>query len=137
MINEKTLNAIRYANIMADFDSHHYDSICKHYAHAKEKHPYFCNAMAPLNWPTKEWEKVDLRLSSVRARVSKAIKRKNLGWDDVLDCEVWEVLSAIAHGDIVHAVDECYDAIAVLLRTIDVLDGRQKLGKNETKGEAK
>lgn len=27
------------------------------------------------------------------------------------------------------AVEECYDTIAVLLRMVDVLEGRQKLGK--------
>lgn len=44
---------------------------------------------------------------------------------------------AIANGNTAHAVEECYDAISVLLRTIDVLEGRQKLGKPETKGETK
>ena len=34
-------------------------------------------------------------------------------------------------GNAERAVDEAYDAIAVLLRIIDVLEGRQKLGKPE------
>jgi uncharacterized protein YabN with tetrapyrrole methylase and pyrophosphatase domain len=58
-------------------------------------------------------------------------------WNEVLDCECWEVAEALANGDTAHAVEELYDCVAVLLRTIDVLEGRQKLGKPTTKGEAK
>lgn len=137
MINEQSTNYSFDPEAVMDFALHHSYGICKHYDHAREKHPYFCDAMAPLNWSTKDQKRVDLSLSSVRARVSKAIRRHNLGWDDILDCEIWEVLSAIAHGDPAHAVEECYDAIAVLLRTIDALEGRQKLGEPETKGETK
>ena len=42
---------------------------------------------------------------------------------------MWETLEALANGDKAHAVEELYDMIAVCLRTIDVLEGRQKLGK--------
>lgn len=47
-----------------------------------------------------------------------------------------EVCNAIARGDNAHAVEECYDTIAVLLRMVDVLEGRQCLGKPE-KGAVK
>ena len=50
-------------------------------------------------------------------------------WDTLLNCGVWEVHDALLHGDNAHAVDECYDAIAVLLRVVDVIEGRQALGK--------
>lgn len=50
--------------------------------------------------------------------------------------DVWDVLHATEGLTFGQAVEECYDAIAVLLRTIDVLEGRQKLGKPEMKGEA-
>ena len=36
---------------------------------------------------------------------------------------------SIGHPEL--AVEECYDAIAVLLRVIDVLEGRQELGRPE------
>lgn len=45
---------------------------------------------------------------------------------------MWEVFEALVSGDKTHAVEELYDCVAVLLRTIDVLEGRQKLGKPET-----
>ena len=51
-----------------------------------------------------------------------------LSAEAVLNCELAEVYEAYARGDTAHAVEECYDAIAVLLRMIDVLEGRQALG---------
>ena len=57
-------------------------------------------------------------------------------WDTLLNCEVWEVHDALFRGDNAHAVEECYDAIAVLLRVVDVIEGRQALGKPQ-EGEKK
>lgn len=55
----------------------------------------------------------------------------------VLDCEIAEVYDAIEKGDKEEAIEECYDAIAVLLRLIDVLSDDQPLGKPapETSGD--
>lgn len=50
----------------------------------------------------------------------------------MLICEMWEVYDALSRGDRKHAVEELYDCVAVCLRTIDVLEGRQALGKPET-----
>jgi hypothetical protein len=106
----------------------------KHYAHAKEKHPYFCDRLLP------DWPKYKIRcrilnnLQHSRLRNRAGIRNHNLMWNEIADCEVWEATEAMANGDTAHAVEELYDCIAVLLRTIDVLEGRQKLGKPETKG---
>ncbi|MGN0845251.1 MAG: hypothetical protein ACI4QT_08555 [Kiritimatiellia bacterium] len=54
-------------------------------------------------------------------------EQHKVGWDDILDCELWEIYDALAHDDKAQAVSECYDAIAVLMRTVDVLEGRQPL----------
>lgn len=48
------------------------------------------------------------------------------GWYDRLNCEVFH---ALAYGDKAQAVEELYDCIAVCLRTIDLIEGRQPLGK--------
>ena len=56
-------------------------------------------------------------------------------WNELADCEVWEATEALANGDKAQAVEELYDCISVLLRTVDVLEGRQALGK--PKGGAK
>lgn len=119
-----------------DFIEKHAPRALYHYIHAKEKHPYFCDWIKPDEADCDDVRRVTNGLAYVRKRVSDAIDCHNVGWDDLLDCEIWEVLDALISGDTAHAVEECYDAIAVLLRTIDVLEGRQRLGKPETKGGA-
>jgi hypothetical protein len=42
---------------------------------------------------------------------------------------------AIANGDTDAAIEEAYDAIAVLLRVIDVLEGHQELGSPNKESE--
>ena len=116
---------------------YHISNILKHYAHAKEKHPYFCDWIKPDAADGDDVRRVTNGLAYVRKRVSDAIDCHNVGWDDLLDCEVWEVLDALVSGDTAHAIDELYDCIAVCLRVIDVLKGWQKLGRPKTKGDNK
>jgi hypothetical protein len=111
----------------------HGNQIASHYAHAREKHPYFCDWIKPDAADCDDVRRVTNGLAYTRKRVSDAIDCHNVGWDDLLDCEVWEVLDALINGDTTHAVEELYDCVAVLLRTIDVLEGRQKLGKHAAK----
>lgn len=118
-------------------ETYHISNILKHYAHAKEKHPYFCDKLAPVDLDKEDKEVlIDYReavkecLSDIRSDIEVLIKKDELDWNDLVRCELWEVDEAIANGDTAHAVEECYDAISVLLRTIDVLEGRQKLGKD-------
>lgn len=113
----------------------HDDRVRAHYAHAIEKHPYFCDWIGTKNDEMKT--KITKRLEELRMTCSAAIKRHDLGWDNLLDCEMWEVFEALASGDTAEAVKHLYEMIAKILRTIDVLEGRQKLGKPETKGETK
>lgn len=118
-------------------ETYHLSNILKHYAHSKKKHPYFCDYLLP------ELEREEILritknvLTSIRKKIEDRARAGHVGWDDLLDCEVWEVLDAIANNDQAQAIKELYDCIAVCLRTVDVLKGRQKLGKPETKGGAK
>ena len=134
MIDQQSPKTRRYTATMADFDAQHSDRICKHYAHAKEKHPYFCDFIKydGLPFDFAGWHLKDCRERLVCAREANIVR-----WDELLDCEKYEAMVEIDHGNTARAVEECYDAIAILLRTIDVLEGRQKLGKPETKGENK
>lgn len=116
----------------------HADPILEHYNHAREKHPYFCDKIAPVDLDKEDEEgladyreAIKMRLSDMRSDIEVLTKKGELYWSDLVMCELWEVDEAIADGDTAHAVEECYDVIAVLLRTIDVLEGRQKLGKPE------
>jgi len=115
-----------------DFIEKHAPRALYHYIHAKEKHPYFCDSIACISETD-----ADNRLKIHRS-VLRALERiGDVEAFNVVQCELYEAVQANAHGDTAHAVEECFDAIAVLLRTIDVLEGRQKLGKPETKGETK
>ena len=108
----------------------HGGRIVSHYLHAIEKHPHFCDKITYLSESG-----ADTHLKLCRKILESSEYVGGLGAVDVINCELYEAVQAYAHGDISHAVEECYDTIATLLRTIDVLEGRQKLGKPETKGE--
>lgn len=109
----------------------HDDRVRAHYAHAREKHPYFCDWVGPKETDADIKLKIARHLEWYRNRLKADIERGTLGWDDLLDCEMWEVFEALASGDKAKAVKHLYKMIAVCLRTIDVLEGRQKLGKQE------
>ena len=121
----------------ASIDAAVITKITEHYRHAKHKHPYFCDVCLP-NWLTIEQQKktIDYALKMSRMDIQDDIARSRLMWDTLLNCEVWEVHDALLRGDNAHAVEECYDAIAVLLRVVDVIEGRQTLG-NPQEGEKK
>ena len=101
----------------------HADPILKHYNHALEKHPYFCDGILS---PVEDYNEA---LANQRSRLAAAKSCGMVAACDLVDCELLEAYAEAANGNTARAVEECYDAIAVLLRTIDVLEGRQKLGK--------
>lgn len=107
----------------------HDDRIRAHYAHAIEKHPYFCDKVF-----SDRRSSVDpvVRLRVCRNLLKTCIKESDVDFLDVADCELAEAYEAFCNGDKAQAVEELYDMIAVCLRTIDVLEGRQALGKSET-----
>ena len=116
------------------------DRIWAHYDLAKEKHPYFCDAIAPVDLDEARrkgtladfQENISQSLADVRNEVACDTRNGRLTWELLLLCKSWEICEDIANGDTARAVEKCYDAIAVLLRTIDVLEGRQALGKPDT-----
>lgn len=113
-----------------DFIEKHAPRALYHYIHAKEKHPYFCDSIACISDTD-----ADIRLNTYRSVLREMERVSDVEAFNLAQCELYEMAQAYAHGDTAHAVSECFDAIAVLLRTIDVLEGRQKLGKPETEGE--
>lgn len=100
--------------------------ITEHYCHAKSKHPYFADMMF---LDENDAEEAKANLGTVRMLLRTELKQGEVYAETLVNCEVAEICDAIARGHNAHAVDECYDAIAVLLRMVDVLEGRQKLGK--------
>ena len=113
---------------IAEFGYYHAPKCERHYVHARRVHPYFCDMLAPEGLTAEICQSA---LDSMRRALVGYVKRSKVVWDALLDGEVCEILDAIERGEKAQAVEECYDAIAVLLRVVDVLEGRQKLGKPE------
>ena len=112
----------------------HGNQIASHYAHAKERHPYFCDQLQPNPSDKKRLnEIIGATLTVIRKQIQQSITDGDLEFDELLNCEVWEMQEALANSDKAQAVEELYDCIAICLRTIDVLEGRQKLGKHGSK----
>lgn len=99
--------------------------IREHYDHAREKHPYFCDCISLYNPGV-----VKMRLKQLREDLDYHKSVGCVSMEMLARCELIEIEEAYWQGDTAQAVEECYDAISVLLRTIDVLEGRQKLGRN-------
>ena len=115
------------------------ERIWARYAHARKKHPYFCDGLLPRGIEPPELpvdEQIAINLMRSRNRLKRGAELGNILWNEVLDSEVWEATEAMSNREYDKAVEELFDCIAVLLRTIDVLEGRQKLGRPETKGKA-
>lgn len=118
--------------IETDLDGKTVGAIERHYFDAKEKHPYFCDDMIfipPQLWPWAAEGFFKGRLAFKRQRLIESSRQNLVEYKHVLDCELAEMDEAIVKNNKSAAVEECYDAIAVLLRVVDVLEGRQALGK--------
>lgn len=102
----------------------------EHYRHAREKHPYFADS---LGEPSDYYSKV--RLNHWRTVISMEKQIGHVRALTLLQCEIAEIMDAKSRNETAHAIEECYDAMAVLMRMIDVLEGRQKLGKPVAIGE--
>lgn len=108
------------------------EKIREHYEHAKEKHPYFCDMITCLSK-----DGANTHLDIYRAILAAELKVNAVEADMLLLCEYHEAIQAYMKGDAAAAVEECYDTIAVLLRVVDVLEGRQALGNPAKKEGAK
>ncbi len=96
-----------------------------HYDHAVEEHPCFCDYLAESK--CVEFARADLSWSSEDLAISA--KERRATFSEVLDREVDEALLAIVEGRGEAAVEAAYDAIAVIMRAISVIEGRQRLGR--------
>lgn len=116
----------------------------KAYLHAREKHPYFADSVGWFDQDGKDGQYSEANhlqarkyLSYKRRSIKQGAERGRVRATNVLECEIAEIEEAIASKDFRSAVDECYDAIAVLMRMVDVLEGRQALGDPAKQDEKK
>ena len=98
-----------------------------HYAKALRKHPYFADVLFS-NGVLCDAED---RLTRIRDQVVYFAHCRWLDGTILAECEVAEALVAYLRGDKAACVDELYDAVAVLMRMIAVVEGKQKLGGEE------
>lgn len=108
------------------------EKIRRHYRHAVEKHPRFADRLPAVC----SHDVAEDILAGSRARLRDGAAVGSTSAVAVLDCETAEFMEAYLRGDKAAAVEECYDAMAVLLRMVDVLEGRQPLGRAEEEGGA-
>jgi len=112
--------------IETDLDGAVVGSIERHYMNAKEKHPYFCDMVTRDLWTVKDAQD---NIKRIRQYIEQDIERNEVEAMSLLICETREFEEAMALKDTAAAVEELYDVIAVCLRIIDVLEGRQELGR--------
>ncbi len=119
-------------------DAYVHATLLLHYYHAKDKHPHFCDRLVEDVGNNQEVAKrtATIILQSWRDTLAKRVRDEISTPFDVLQTEIAEVYQAVVHGDKAAAVEECYDVLAVLLRMIDVLEGRQPIGKPKDGTEA-
>ena len=128
--NDNTNDILAVADAMpADFSTR----ARLHYAKAVRKHPRFADALFMLDENDKR--KASNALPAAIGFLDEA--RKDNVLDDergtlmaryLLGCEFREAFVAHLKGDKSACVDELYDAVAVLMRMIAVVEGKQKLG---------
>ena len=120
--NKRLIDAVyNYCNV-------HSRRLSEHYVHAVTKHRCFCDAL----FDERRWRSdggPGNHLDFARALCKSRKRAGRLDFLDLADCEIAEMFDAYAKGDKAQAVEECYDTIAVLLRAVDVIEGRQAVGK--------
>lgn len=113
------INRANLETILAD--------VAVHYKHACDKHTYFADRFYT---PIAGEPPTDCLLAGARAALEGAIREGCVDVFMVLNCETCEIAEAYARGNMEQAREECLDAIAVLMRMVDVIDGLQPLGKD-------
>ncbi len=93
-----------------------------HYAKALHKHPHFADKMHDFSCQ----EDAEKQLERCRDKISFATKwPPHIFATDLLLCEMLEAWTAQTDRE---TISELYDAVAVLMRMIAVVEGKQTLG---------
>ena len=115
-------------------ETYHISNILKHYADAREKHPYFCDGISPFDIGYAQMDQTfEEVVEERRDDVAYHAKKHSLLLEHLIDCEWSEVICEYDRGNDALAVQKLYDLAVLCLRAIDVLEGRQKLGKPKSR----
>jgi hypothetical protein len=101
-----------------------YLKCAKHFLKAVRKHPKFADKLFLL----ADLARCQEILNETRALNNLDAERGNLPAECLLTEEIYEASEAWIKKDETALVSELYDAVAVLMRMIAVVEGRQKLG---------
>ena len=124
MTDENTKTGRSVADCLpSDFAARAYD----HYAKALRKHPRFADAL----FGEDETDDAKCALEQTRGEIGYLAAHNWLDAGLLAICELEEAQLANAQGDKAACVDELYDAVAVLMRMIAVVEGKQRLGGEE------
>ena len=103
-----------------------------HYAKAVRKHPRFADALFSMYEHHTEYEDVRdemiVDLAEAREDLMMDEQAKTVVAKSIVSVETLEAFVEYLRGDKAACVDELYDAVAVLMRMIAVVEGKQKLG---------
>ena len=129
MIDPETGRFIAAAEMLpTDF----YQRAASHFLKAVRKHLKFADELFDWRELTHPFSGVSSlaqsRLKSCRRAVASGEQNHRIIADDLLRCEIAEAFAAREQGNADETIDELYDAVAVLMRMIAVVEGRQKLG---------
>lgn len=96
-----------------------------HYEHAKRKHPKFADMLYAQSHYIAQ-----TNLAFYRDLMEWGVTAGEVESDDILRCEIAEIYEAYKGGRLADAKEECYDAIAVLLRMIDMIEKEESNDKH-------
>ena len=107
-----------------------------HFLKAVRKHPRFADKLfyeCESYYKTKDAALAIAEddLNDERQDLYLAQKTANVDSWSLISCEILEAYVAHLKGDKAACADELYDAVAVLMRMIAVVEGKQKLGGAE------
>ena len=121
MTDENTKTGRSVADCLpSDFAARAYE----HFAKALRKHPRFADAL----FANPEVANAAKALADARRWLAHLEAHGELDGAMLAMCELDEAQLAHAQGDKAACVDELYDAVAVLMRMIATVEGKQKLG---------
>jgi hypothetical protein len=118
MIDPETGRFIAAAEMMPDNFAF---NAAKHFLKAVRKHPRFADALHGY----RDSEMVKTYLEECREILVSKRQNSKVYATDLLECEILEAWCAPNDQE---TISELYDAVAVLMRMIAVVEGKQKLG---------
>ena len=124
------------ASMPNDFSAEAYGHFCK----SCMKHPFFADMLFTTYEKSAAGNDQSIReaesdLEDDRNEIFVSEKTSTVEAWDLMNCEMNEAYVSHLKGDTANTISELYDAIAVIMRMIAVLEEKQSLGRNSKQEE--